>query len=109
MCGITGIWEYGAARGNIDLALVETMRDTMLHRGPDDSGARLFDGGRGGLGFRRLSIIDLSSHGNQPMTGCGSRDVWLVFNGEIYNHQDLRRGLEERGHQYHSQIGRAHV
>lgn len=102
MCGITGIWEYGADTGNIDLALVETMRDTMVHRGPDDSGARLFDGGRGGLGFRRLSIIDLSANGNQPMTGCSSRDVWLAFNGEIYNHPDLRRVLEERGHQYHS-------
>ena len=101
MCGICGIWEYGAARGNIDRTLVERMRDQMTHRGPDDSGELLFDGERGGLGFRRLSIIDLSEAGHQPMHGCSDK-VWLVFNGEIYNHAELRKGLEERGHVYAS-------
>jgi asparagine synthase (glutamine-hydrolysing) len=102
MCGICGIWEYGAAEGNVERALVERMRDTMPHRGPDDVGVRVLDGDRLGLGFRRLSIIDLSPAGNQPMHGCAGRDMWLVFNGEIYNHEDLRRGLEQRGHQYSS-------
>jgi asparagine synthase (glutamine-hydrolysing) len=102
MCGICGIWEYGASEGRIDLSLVERMRDEMRHRGPDDEGASLFDGGRLGLGFRRLSIIDLSPAGNQPMRGCESRQVWIVFNGEIYNHAELRQGLEQRGHQYAS-------
>jgi asparagine synthase (glutamine-hydrolysing) len=101
MCGICGIWEYGAGESRLELSLVERMRDTMTHRGPDDSGAKLMDQARLGLGFRRLSIIDLSPAGNQPMHGCSDR-VWLVFNGEIYNHKLLRAGLEERGHVYRS-------
>src|SRR4030095_15130600 len=102
MCGICGIWEYAASEGRIDLSLIERMRDEMRHRGPDDEGASLFDGGRLGLGFRRLSIIDLSAAGNQPMRGCESKQVWIVFNGEIYNHAELREGLEQRGHVYAS-------
>src|SRR5918997_3778284 len=101
MCGICGVWEYGAARGAIEPAVIERMRDEMPHRGPDDTGELIFDDGRGGLGFRRLSIIDLSEAGHQPMHGC-TEGVWLVFNGEIYNHAALREGLEERGHVYSS-------
>ena len=100
MCGIVGIWEYGAAAGRIAPPLIEAMRDTMVHRGPDDAGVHIFDGGRGGFGFRRLSIIDLSPAGHQPMRGCEGRNIWLVFNGEIYNHLDLRTNLEQRGHRY---------
>ena len=102
MCGICGIWEHGASEGRVDLSLVERMRDEMRHRGPDDEGASLFDDSHLGLGFRRLSIIDLSPAGNQPMRGCESKQVWIVFNGEIYNHAELRQGLEQRGHQYAS-------
>jgi asparagine synthase (glutamine-hydrolysing) len=102
MCGICGVWEYGAAAaGKVERSLVERMRDEMTHRGPDDAGSLVFDGGRGGLGFRRLSIIDLSEAGHQPMHGCTDQ-VWLVFNGEIYNHATLREGLEARGHVYAS-------
>lgn len=101
MCGICGVWEYGAAEGRVESALVERMRDEMQHRGPDDAGALIFDGGRGGFGFRRLSIIDLSPAGHQPMHGCTER-VWLAFNGEVYNHATLRAGLEARGHRYRS-------
>ena len=101
MCGICGVWEYGAAQGNVDRALVERMRDVMTHRGPDDAGELIFDEARGGFGFRRLSIIDLSEAGHQPMRGCTDR-LWLVFNGEIYNHAALREGLEQRGHVYAS-------
>jgi asparagine synthase (glutamine-hydrolysing) len=101
MCGICGVWEYGAAEGNVESALIERMRDEMPHRGPDDVGALIFDEGRGGFGFRRLSIIDLSAAGHQPMHGC-TNDVWLVFNGEIYNHAALRENLEARGHVYTS-------
>src|SRR5262249_12309480 len=61
----------------------------------------LFDDTRGGFGFRRLSIIDLSEAGHQPMHGCTDR-VWLVFNGEIYNHAQLREALEQHGHVYAS-------
>jgi asparagine synthase (glutamine-hydrolysing) len=102
MCGICGVWEYGAGPGRVELGLVERMRDRVRHRGPDSAGAQIFDGGRLGLGFRRLAIVDLSSAGNQPMRGCEDAGVWLVFNGEIYNHSRLREGLEERGHVYAS-------
>ncbi|MBV9958200.1 MAG: asparagine synthase (glutamine-hydrolyzing) [Acidobacteria bacterium] len=102
MCGICGVWEYGASDGRVERSLVERMRDEMPHRGPDDAGELIFDAGRGGLGFRRLSIIDLSEAGHQPMHGCRG-DVWLVFNGEVYNHAALREGLKARGHVYASQ------
>jgi asparagine synthase (glutamine-hydrolysing) len=101
MCGICGVWEYGAAGGNVERDLIVRMRDQMQHRGPDDAGDLIFDDGRGGLGFRRLSIIDLSEAGHQPMHGCTDQ-LWLVFNGEIYNHASLREGLEKRGHVYAS-------
>jgi asparagine synthase (glutamine-hydrolysing) len=101
MCGICGVWEYGASRGNVGSELLTSMRDVMTHRGPDDAGELVFDEARGGFGFRRLSIIDLSAAGHQPMHGCTDR-VWLVFNGEIYNHASLREGLEQRGHVYAS-------
>jgi asparagine synthase (glutamine-hydrolysing) len=102
MCGICGIWEYGASEGRVNSSLVVRMRDQMAHRGPDDTGELIFDEGRGGFGFRRLSIIDLSAAGNQPMKGCSDR-VWIVFNGEIYNHRALRESLEKKGHSYKSQ------
>ena len=101
MCGICGVWEYGATRGNVGRDLLVSMRDVMTHRGPDDAGDLIFDEARGGFGFRRLSIIDLSAAGHQPMHGCTDR-VWLVFNGEIYNHAKLREQLEQRGHVYAS-------
>ena len=105
MCGICGVWEYGASEGSVEPSLLVRMRDEMTHRGPDDSGELIFDERRGGFGFRRLSIIDLSPAGHQPMRGCddGARArTWLVFNGEIYNHEKLRAGLEQRGHRYSS-------
>lgn len=101
MCGICGVWEYGASEGSIDSSLLARMRDEMTHRGPDDAGDLTFDEHRGGFGFRRLSIIDLSAAGHQPMHGCDDQ-TWLVFNGEIYNHAELRAGLEQRGHRYAS-------
>jgi asparagine synthase (glutamine-hydrolysing) len=101
MCGICGVWEYGATSGKVERDTIVSMRDVMTHRGPDDAGELLFDEGRGGFGFRRLSIIDLSAAGHQPMHGCTDR-VWLVFNGEIYNHGLLREQLEKSGHIYRS-------
>src|SRR5215470_11259614 len=101
MCGICGVWEYGASEGSIESSLIARMRDEMTHRGPDDAGELIFDQRRGGFGFRRLSIIDLSAAGHQPMHGCDDR-TWLVFNGEIYNHALLRADLEKRGHKYSS-------
>ncbi|HEX7297177.1 MAG TPA: asparagine synthase (glutamine-hydrolyzing), partial [Pyrinomonadaceae bacterium] len=101
MCGICGVWEYGASEGSVESSLLTRMRDEMTHRGPDDAGELIFDERRGGFGFRRLSIIDLSAAGHQPMHGCDDR-TWLVFNGEIYNHALLRADLEKRGHKYSS-------
>src|SRR5262245_21137375 len=97
MCGICGVWEYGASDGQINESVLVEMRDEMTHRGPDDAGELVFDERRGGFGFRRLSIIDLSPAGHQPMRGCDERN-WLVFNGEIYKHAELRAGLDETGH-----------
>jgi asparagine synthase (glutamine-hydrolysing) len=87
--------------GSIESTLLARMRDEMSHRGPDDAGDLIFDDRRGGFGFRRLSIIDLSPAGHQPMHGCDKR-TWLVFNGEIYNHAFIRADLERRGHKYSS-------
>jgi asparagine synthase (glutamine-hydrolysing) len=101
MCGICGVWDYGASEGRVEASLLKRMSDEMTHRGPDDSGELVFDVGRGGFGFRRLSIIDLSAAGHQPMHGCDEL-TWLVFNGEIYNHAKLRERLEQRGHVYRS-------
>ena len=98
MCGICGVWEYGSAVGRVERDVVES--DARHDAAPraDDVGADIFDGGRLGLGFRRLSIDDLSPP-YQPMTGCEGAGVWLVFNGEIYNHAELRARVgEARAH-----------
>jgi asparagine synthase (glutamine-hydrolysing) len=97
MCGIVGIVsrEPGAW---IDEARLRRMRDVLTHRGPDDEG--LWVEGPVGFGHRRLAIVDLAS-GQQPMTNEDGR-LRIVYNGEIYNHADLRPGLEARGHRYHS-------
>ncbi|MER3427204.1 MAG: asparagine synthase (glutamine-hydrolyzing) [Pyrinomonas sp.] len=103
MCGICGVWEYSSATGaKVEAATLERMRDAMSHRGPDASGLILLDDGRLGLGHRRLSIIDPSAAGHQPMRGCDHRNIWISFNGEIYNHAELRATLEAHGHRYRS-------
>jgi asparagine synthase (glutamine-hydrolysing) len=90
MCGICGFnWR--------DEALVTRMNDLMVHRGPDQSGVYCDDSVS--LGHRRLSIIDLSEHARQPMTN-EDRSIWLVFNGEIYNFQELRPQLIAKGHRF---------
>ena len=96
MCGICGILRFDASRVERE-ALVE-MNQQIVHRGPDDAG--LFLEGGVGLAMRRLSIIDVQS-GHQPISN-EEGNVWVVFNGEIYNHQELRRELEGRGHRYRS-------
>ncbi len=97
MCGIVGIYAFGENESLIEEKLIDTMRDTMIHRGPDGAGTYVSDDGRIGLGHRRLSIIDLSSSAAQPMTSF-TNDIWIVFNGEIYNHRELRLELEGLGH-----------
>lgn len=89
MCGIAGIW--GAGGRGPDLA--KTMVDTLAHRGPDDSGAWCDEEAGFALAHRRLAIVDLSPHGHQPMVSSDGR--WVIsFNGEIYNHAEMRRRLE---------------
>ena len=100
MCGICGVWNYGDAQPVVPGDL-ERMRDTLEHRGPDDFGCYYDDRVGLGLGFRRLSIIDLSETGHQPMCN-EDASIWAVFNGEIYNYQDLRRELLEAGHIFKS-------
>lgn len=102
MCGICGVFEYGRASGTVTWELVSAMRDTMVHRGPDDAGTWISADRRVGLGHRRLSIVDLSPAGHNPMTN-ETGDVWITFNGEVYNHAKIRPGLIERGHVYRSQ------
>jgi asparagine synthase (glutamine-hydrolysing) len=95
MCGICGI-VYSDENHSVEKDILTRMRDVMIHRGPDDQGMYLKR--NVGLGFRRLSIIDLKS-GHQPMCNEDS-SIWLVFNGEIYNHSELRAELSSRGHDY---------
>jgi asparagine synthase (glutamine-hydrolysing) len=77
------------------------MRDTMAHRGPDDAGSFVSEDRRVGLGHRRLSIVDLSPAGHNPMPNEDER-VWITFNGEIYNHESHRASLIASGHEYRS-------
>lgn len=98
MCGIVGIL---STNKKIDADIVKKMRDSMTHRGPDDEGLYLAKDGSVALGHRRLSIIDLSSRGKQPLRN-EDGTIWVVYNGEIYNYQSLRQELEELGHIFHS-------
>jgi len=101
MCGICGVFNYTGTNFEITEALVTRMRDTMAHRGPDDAGVYISPDKKIGLGHRRLSIIDLSSAGHQPMSN-EDGTIWLIYNGEIYNHQSLREELQSKGHIYKS-------
>src|SRR5262249_4715474 len=96
MCGIAGIFNYGAAPAD-DRDVACRMRDAMTHRGPDDAGVYQSADRRVVLVHRRLSIVDLSPSGHQPMAN-EDETVWVTFNGEIYNHEMLRASLVERGH-----------
>lgn len=96
MCGIAGIVTQ---EGHICPDQMAHMRDALAHRGPDDAGIWLNDSHTVGLAHRRLSIIDLSQAGHQPM-GDESRRVWIVYNGEIYNFPELRNLLESHGHRF---------
>src|ERR1700733_7174699 len=98
MCGICGKLMLGRGE-TVSPALVKAMADTIHHRGPDDEG--YYVSGPVGLGFRRLAIIDLNS-GHQPISN-EDGTVWIVFNGEIYNYQELRAFLQSRGHVFTTQ------
>jgi asparagine synthase (glutamine-hydrolysing) len=95
MCGISGIVASDQLTAE-DRARLPRMRDVIAHRGPDDAGE--FVDSQAALGHRRLSIVDLAA-GHQPLSN-EDGTVWIVFNGEIYNHADVRPGLEAAGHRY---------
>lgn len=97
MCGIAVICELSGKPA--DAATLERMTQSLVHRGPDDSGHYL--DGSVGLGFRRLAILDLSPAGHQPMVSDDGRFV-LVFNGEIFNYVELRKELTDAGYQFYS-------
>jgi asparagine synthase (glutamine-hydrolysing) len=98
MCGIAGIFEFGGD-ARIEPSVLRRMCEVIAHRGPDDDG--FFVQGGIGLGMRRLSIIDLAT-GHQPI-GNEDGSIWIVFNGEIYNHRALRESLKSRGHGFRTQ------
>ncbi len=101
VCGIAGIFHY-ARSTEVQGELLQRMTNRMAHRGPDGDGHYLSPQRNLGLGHRRLSIIDLSDAGRQPMSSPDGR-YHLVFNGEIYNHRDVRRELVQRGYSYRSE------
>jgi len=95
MCGICGVISLDGSPA-ASAAHVRAMSEVIYHRGPDDSGSHF--AGPAAFGFRRLSIVDLAT-GHQPMSN-EDGTVWIIFNGEIYNHATLRPDLEQRGHRY---------
>ena len=95
MCGICGQFNF-ARNEPVESETVRQMTSSIAHRGPDDEG--YFLSGRLGLGFRRLSIIDLAG-GHQPMSDA-EETVWVIFNGEIYNYRELRAELQSKGHEF---------
>jgi asparagine synthase (glutamine-hydrolysing) len=111
MCGIAGFY------GNFEPSLLKKMGDSVAHRGPDGQGERVlhFQDRWVGLSHRRLSILDLSSSGNQPMSfspesndvsvsgKSSEQSVWITYNGEIYNFPELKQELESKGHRFKSQ------
>src|SRR5438552_3910591 len=95
MCGIAGIINFDPDQP-VDVERLVRMRDVLRHRGPDGEG--LWTEGPVGLAHRRLSIVDIAG-GAQPMT-TGDESAWIVWNGEIYNHPQLKPELEARGYRY---------
>lgn len=99
MCGIAGKIKFN--QGTVSEKEIEKMTDAIAHRGPDDEGLYLSPDKKVGLGHRRLSIIDLSPRGHQPMNYLNR--YWIVFNGEIYNFQKERELLKKKGYKFRSQ------
>ena len=97
MCGIAGIFHYSAAEMPVNQHLLVRMTRVMRHRGPDDEG--FYIEGPLGLGHRRLSIVDLSTTGHQPMSNEDGK-YWISYNGEFYNHGEFRKTLEKQGHKF---------
>lgn len=97
MCGIAGILSL-SPEVRVEPDALAIMAAQLVHRGPDEEGRYLDPQGRCGFAFRRLSIIDVAG-GHQPLPN-EDRTVWVVFNGEIYNFQELRYELQQQGHTF---------
>jgi asparagine synthase (glutamine-hydrolysing) len=97
MCGLAGILSFAPDRHPVDEALLLDMREAVAHRGPDGAGLWIAEDRRIGLAHRRLSIIDLSLAALQPMASLDGR-YRIIYNGEVYNHREIRRELEALGH-----------
>ena len=100
MCGIYG---YTSLKGRIEPEILRRMGSALTHRGPDDEGETIQNSPElsVGLGHKRLSIIDLSPAGRQPMTN-EDETIWITLNGEIYNFKELRKELKQKGHRFRS-------
>jgi len=98
MCGICGLIDF-SSNSDIKKKILSDMCAAMKHRGPDDEG--IYIKGGAALGHRRLKIIDLTESGHQPISNENGK-LWMAFNGEIYNHKDLRKELENKGHVFKS-------
>ena len=98
MCGIYGLIQRD---GGVDVTRLERQRDLLTHRGPNDAGSWISSDGRVGLAHRRLSILDLTAAGHQPMSSRDGRFT-LVFNGEIYNYREIRAELEKAGRSFYT-------
>ena len=93
MCGIVGIFNYSGRKApKIKKPILELMRDSMVHRGPDGKGLWIASDKNTGFGHRRLSIVELSEAASQPMIS-NDKNIIVTFNGEIYNHRDLREEI----------------
>jgi asparagine synthase (glutamine-hydrolysing) len=100
MCGIAGVYNYGSGEPVAE-ARLRAMADAIKHRGPDGEGYYIDPKGNLGLAHRRLSIIDLSAAGNQPMSNT-DQSLWITYNAEVYNYLELRTGLQAAGHSFSS-------
>lgn len=101
MCGIAGIITPSSYQDHLDI-LIQRMQNALQHRGPDDQGIYISPDRQAAIAHTRLSILDLSPAGHQPMSIADGR-YWITFNGEIYNFQELRRTLVSQGEQFYSQ------
>src|ERR1700719_1215902 len=99
MCGIAGIYAPGRV---LSAAAVEPMLASIAHRGPDDRGIEMLAGQALVFGHLRLSILDLSPLGHQPMA-TPDRRTWIVYNGEVYNFREIRQELQSLGWQFRSE------
>lgn len=101
MCGISGILPFGSERADVLERVIGSMNDAVRHRGPDDAGIWIEAQGRAAFGHARLSILDLTPLGHQPMATPDGM-VWMTYNGEVYNYSALRAELEALGHVFRS-------